>query len=92
MDLRNEEEPKKQNTNKWQGLINMSSKCLDQTLRAIYPGPSHTKLKLDVTMKIIKNEEIGTGTHKTKPNYEKNDPKSNIYLVHNIKKVKACIN
>ena len=29
------------------------------------------KLKLDIARKVIKNEEIGTGTYKTKPNYEK---------------------
>ena len=53
----------------------MSSKCLDQTLRATCPGPSCTKLKLDIAKKIIKNEEIGSGTRKTKPNYEKTTQK-----------------
>ena len=70
-DLRNEEELKIKNSKKWQGLINMSTKCLDQTLRAICPGPSRTKLKLDIANKIIKNEQIGSDTHKTIPNYEK---------------------
>ena len=70
-DLRNEVELKEKNANKWQGLINMSSKCVDQTLRAICPGPSRTNLKLDIAKKIIKNDEIGEGTHNNKPNYEK---------------------
>ena len=43
----------------------MNSKCLDQTLRAICPGPSRTKLKLYIANKIIKKEEICSDTHKT---------------------------
>ena len=91
-DLRNEEELNKKNANKWQGLINMSSKCLDQTLRAICPDPSHMKLKLDIARKVIKNEEIGTGTYKTKPNYEKMTQKVLHILFTMLKKFKACIN
>ena len=70
-DLRNEEELNEKNVNKWGGLINTSLKCLDQTLRTICPGPSCSKLKLDLVKNVQKKEQDTTGTNKTETDFEK---------------------
>jgi len=69
--LRNEEVLNEKNANKWRGLINMSHKCLDQTLRAICPGPSCSKLKSDLVKDVQKKEQATTGTYKRKTDFEK---------------------
>ena len=70
-DLRNEEVLKEKNANKWRGLVNMSKKCLDQTLEAICPGPSCTQLKLDLVKDVQRKETIGTSKHKAEKDFEK---------------------
>ena len=70
-DLRNEEVLNEINANKWRGLINMSQKCLDQTLRAICPGPSRTQLKLDLVKDVQRKEKVSNSKHKTETDFEK---------------------
>jgi len=41
---------------KWTGLINMSMKCIDQVLKSICPGPSRSRLKLDIAKRVIQME------------------------------------
>ncbi len=70
-DLRNEEVLNEKNANKWRGLVNMSKKCRDQTLKAICPGPSCTQLKLDFVEDVQRKETVGTSKHKTEKDFEK---------------------
>ena len=70
-DLRNEEVLNEINANKWRGLINMSQKCLDQTLRAICLGPSCTQLKLDLVKDVQRKEKVSNSKHKTEKDFEK---------------------
>ena len=53
----------------------MSQKCLDQTLKAICPGPSHTQLKLDLIKFVQKKEKVGTDKYKSKKYFEKTNNK-----------------
>ena len=53
-DLRNETNLNEKNHAKWTGLVNMSTKCLDQLLACICPGPSRSKLNVEIAKKVIK--------------------------------------
>ena len=44
------------NPKKWTGLVNMSMKCIDQVLKSICPGPSRSKLKVDIAKRVIQME------------------------------------
>ena len=70
-DLRNEEALNRKHANKWRGLINMSKKCIDQTLEAICPGPSYLTLKSDVIKDFQDKEEAIISSFKSKTDFEK---------------------